>query len=250
MKQNTLLIVGCSNAAGSEIDGTGDSVYNRQHSFGNLLANQLNCVAVNVASNGATNQTIARTAIEWINKHYNSDTMNLSVLIAWTESSRLELPMHRETWYEQWDVAGDYVSAASRDFIRVNFGYKGGSAEEEQIISKCQEFMSNNLAYLEIQSANLVLQIQYFLKYLQVPYIMCNTMHMFNDYKHLKPYLDQIDNTCYLDLQDNNYCFYWKYRNAGYSNPKAKYWHHDEIPHKMYSHDLYNFYVNKYNVGT
>jgi hypothetical protein len=75
-------------------------------------------------------------------------------------------------------------------------------------------------------------------------------MHMFNDYKHLKPYLDQIDKTRYMDLQDNNNCFYWKYRNAGYSNPKAKYWHHDEIPHEMYSHDLYNFYVNKYNVGT
>ena len=36
--EKIMLIAGCSHAAGSEIDGTEDSVYNRQHSFGALLA--------------------------------------------------------------------------------------------------------------------------------------------------------------------------------------------------------------------
>jgi hypothetical protein len=250
MKEKILLIVGCSNAAGSEIDGTIDSAYNRNHSFGNLLANKLGYRAINVASSGSANHTIARTTIEWINRYYNADTMDLSVLVAWTESSRLELPMDRETWYEQWDTAGDYVSNSARDFIRVNFGYKGGYPEEERVIARCQEFMSDNLCYLEIQAANVVLQIQYFLRSLNVPYLMCNTMNMFTNYKHLDSYLCHIDESCYLNLKDNDSCFYWKYRNAGYTNPKAKYWHHNETPHKLYSEDLYALYVNKYNVGT
>ena len=250
MKERVLLVVGCSNAAGAEIDGSGDSDYNRKNSFGNLLASKLDRRAINIASSGAANQTIARTTIEWINRYYNPDTMDLSVLVAWTESSRVELPLDRETWYEQWDIAGDYISESARDYIRVNFGYKGGYPDEERIIARCQEFMSDNLAYLEIQTANVVLQIQYFLKSLNIPYLMCNTMNMFTDHRQLKSYLCHIDETCYLNLTDNENCFYWKYRNAGYTNPKAKYWHHNEVPHRLYSEDLYTLYTNKYNVGT
>lgn len=37
MKEKIMLVTGCSHAGGSEIDGTEDSAYNREHSFGNVL---------------------------------------------------------------------------------------------------------------------------------------------------------------------------------------------------------------------
>ena len=250
MKERLLLIAGCSHAAGSEIDGTEDSVYNRQHSFGNLLAVNLNRKAINIASNAANNQCIARSIIEWFNDHYHSESMDLVVLVAWTESSRIDVPMERTTWHEKWNPASDYVSKTSRDYIRVNLGYKGSGKEEMDVIAGCHQFIANNLTYIEIISANLILQIQYFLKLKQVESIMCNTMHMFTSARQLDFYIDQIDQSCYLDLKDNEQSFYWKYKSAGYVNNKAKYWHHGEEPHSLYAEELYKLYINKYNIGT
>ena len=45
-----------------------------------------------------------------------------------------------------------------------------------------------------------------------------------------------------MDLLDNDAAFFWHYRNAGYENPKAKYWHHNEEPHRLFAEKLFNFY--------
>ena len=79
MKEKILLIAGCSHAAGSEIDGTEDSSYNRQYSFGNLLANKLGCRAINISSSASNNQCIARTILEWFSECYNSEIMDLEI---------------------------------------------------------------------------------------------------------------------------------------------------------------------------
>ena len=63
-----MLIAGCSHAAGSEIDGSEDSQFNRANSFGNVLAEQLGYKPINIAINGSTNSGIARSVIEWYNK--------------------------------------------------------------------------------------------------------------------------------------------------------------------------------------
>ena len=38
--------------------------------------------------------------------------------------------------------------------------------------------------------------------------------------------------------------FFWFYRNQGFENPKAKYWHHDETPHRLQAERLFNFINN------
>ena len=58
-KEKILLIAGCSHAAGSEIDGNEDSQYNRDHSFGALVAKKLKRKPVSIAQVGATNTGIA-----------------------------------------------------------------------------------------------------------------------------------------------------------------------------------------------
>ena len=35
--------------------------------------------------------------------------------------------------------------------------------------------------------------------------------------------------------------FFWRYRDLGYNNPKARYWHHGEEPHKLFADELYQF---------
>ena len=85
----TCLIAGCSHTAGSEIDGDTDSPFNRQHSYGNLLANKLGYTPINIAVSGYTNSAIARSVLEYCSEH---DTSDLSVVIGWSESSRIEAP--------------------------------------------------------------------------------------------------------------------------------------------------------------
>jgi len=64
MKKKIMLIAGCSHTAGSEIDGTEDSKYNRLHSYGGILAEKMGYIPVNIAEPGSTNSTIARSVLQ------------------------------------------------------------------------------------------------------------------------------------------------------------------------------------------
>lgn len=235
-----LLIAGCSHAAGSEIDGTEDSEFNRKNSFGSILAKKMGREPVNIACHGATNATISRSVLDWFQSEYNSKQTDVFVLLAWTESSRMEIPVDEQhlTSFDTMYPHADWASFTSRYFIRINQGWKGGAEWEKQLIPQYQNFIAENQSYLEIYSANLVLQMQYFLQNQHVPYLMCNTMHMFSENRNLNFYLNLIDKDNYLDLNSKE-GFYWKYRNLGYENKKAKYWHHDDIPHRLYAEELF-----------
>ena len=236
-----MLVAGSSDLAGSEIDGTEDSAYNRQNSFGNLLAAKLGYEAINIAIGGSTNQGITRSVIEWFDKNYDPTTMEVFVLVGWTESLRMEVPSPFIVWYEEMNPAVDWFSESSRKFLRVNMGWAGNNDEERELVKYYHEFMASNQTYLEIVSANCVLELQYFCKMHKVKYLMCNTLHMFERNIHTEFYLNQIDSRNYINYDNNTESFFWKYRNAGYENPKAKYWHHNEVPHSLYSEILYNF---------
>jgi hypothetical protein len=67
---------------------------------------------------------------------------------------------------------------------------------------------------------------------------------MFDQDKTLDFYIRQIDQTKYYKITDNDQSFFWKYKNAGFVNTKAKYWHHGEEPHKLFSEELYQFISN------
>jgi hypothetical protein len=241
-----MLISGCSHAAGSEIDGTSDSDYNRTHSFGNLLAYKMGYEPINIAENGSNNPAILRTTLEWIAKEYNPATMDLFVLVPWTESSRMQFPTE-QLMSGHGNVNADWRSSTSGGYRYLNLGYKGGNDEERQMMPYYHKFMIDHLLFLELLSANAILQLQYFLKMKNIDYLMCNTMDMFRkECKHLDFYLEQIDHTKYIDVLDVNKSFFFKYRYSGFNNPKAKYWHHDEEPHRLYADELYKFIEDNY----
>lgn len=239
--EKIMLIAGCSHAAGAEIDGTGDSYYNRDNSFGNVLAKNMGYRPVNIASSASANPTIARMILEWFDQNYDPNNMEVFVTIAWTESSRMELPSEQGTDYACANVTADWFSKYDGRYIRINQGWPGGDGYEKRITPYYQKFIATNLIYLEILSANLVLQLQYYFKSLNIKYVMCNTMHMFTRNEHTEFFLKLIDRNHYIDVDNNDEAFYWKYKNAGYNNPKAEYWHHNEEPHLLYAAKLLEF---------
>jgi hypothetical protein len=242
MKEKIMLIAGCSHASGSEIDGEQDSKFNRQHSFGNILAGKTGSTPINMAEPGSTNPTIARSILQWFSEKYDAESMDVFVLVSWTDSSRMEVPWYRKTWFGDHNPFNDYHASTGVDFNRINLGWPGGDAEEKMFIAEYHKFIAKNEKYLEIVSANAVLQLQYFFKSKDIEYLMCNASYMFQPRDtYTNFYLDQIDNTKYYNMEDNEMSFYIKYKNAGYTNPKAKYWHHNETPHALYADELYNF---------
>lgn len=241
-----MLIAGCSHAAGSEIDGIEDSPYNRDNSFGNRLAKLLGYEPVNIAITGSSNPCIARSILDWVHENYDSKETELYVLIAWTENTRMEIPSTRMFYY---DIANTYASVFSKSnnlFLRVNFGSVGFDNWEKEQTEYYQKFMANNSGYLEMLTLNLILQIQYFLKSQNVKYLMCNTMEPVLDNIHNSSYIKKVDQKNYFNFLNSNSSFYFKYKNAGYINEKAKYWHHNEIPHKLYAEELYQFVIENH----
>jgi hypothetical protein len=63
---------------------------------------------------------------------------------------------------------------------------------------------------------------------------------MFEPEISLNYYIDLIDKKNYFGFYDRE-GFYWKYRNLGFNNPKATYWHHGEEPHRLFANELYQF---------
>jgi hypothetical protein len=243
-KEKIALIAGCSHSAGSEIDGTLDSSYNRSNSFGALLANKMGYRPLNIAISGSANSGIARSILMWFEENYNPDTMDVYVVIGWTESSRLEIPAkHRPSDFHSGNPFIEWYDSSANSYLRINYGWLGHDEFEKSVIPNYHKFMAENETYLEYQAASNVLMVQHFLKSLGVPYVMCHTMHMFVPDDHYVSYLlKMIDNRYYYNLdsgQDES--FYWKYKNLGHENDKAKYWHHDEEPHRLYAEELYKF---------
>ena len=239
-----MLITGCSHASGSEIDSAQNSEYNKQKSFGNQLARKMGYYPVNIAGQGSTNPTIARSVIEWVTENYNSYEMDLYVLIAWSESSRMEVPCYdrsityNEFHYSEWHTETD------NNFYRINLGYEGYTQSEKKLFPIYHRFMADNLVYLEIYTLNLILQLQYFLNSKNINYTMCNTMQVSSDAVQLKSYINQIDQSKYMDFNDGSLAFWWLYKSLGYVNPLAKYWHHGLEPHTLYAEKLYEFITN------
>jgi hypothetical protein len=238
-----MLIAGCSHAAGSEIDGTEDSEYNRHHCFGSVLANKLGYMPINLAIAGNTNSGIARSVLKWFEANYNPDEMEVFVLIAWTDSCRIEVPVNREVYLPGCGSV-NWLDVTAKQFYRMTMGWEGdpNTPGEVEMTKKLQRFIVENERFMCLMSMNYVLQLQYFLNSKNVNYLMCNSMPLYEKpYSHLGFYISLVDHTKYYGVHHPSEAFFGKYKKLGYENPKAKYWHHDETPHELFAEDLFKF---------
>lgn len=247
MTQDVLLIAGCSHIAGAEINGAQDSVYNRQYSFGNALARKLGKIPVNIGHHSISNAGIARSVMTWIDNQLKSDYVNLSVLIAWTDSGRMELVRPYEIDGEKICRAADWFDTTQNFVYNVNYGTgrednNTYTNEEKEYFQMVQRFMVDNPLYLEISTITSILMLQNYLKLKGIEYLMCNSMYTVGEKETLLDYyIKHIDQSRYYNFLNKDECFYWKYKNLGYENPKAKYWHHNEVPHELFAEELYKF---------
>lgn len=238
-RQKIMLVAGCSHSAGSEIDGTDDSAYNREHSFGNQLAKIRGYTPINIAISGHSNPAIARSVLDWFDRCYDPESMDVFVCVGWTESIRVDCPSPYQINYRDWNASVDHYTDDHNNFLQVNAGWAGNNYAEQRIIPYWQDFQVRQPVSLELISINAVLQLQYFFQMHGVDYIMCNTMHMFTTpCEHLDFYIKLVHRKKYYGMLDNSLGFFWHYRNRGYENPKAKYWHHGEQAHLEHAHVL------------
>jgi len=245
MKTKILLIAGCSHAAGAEINGSEDSVYNRQQSFGNCLARKLGYIPINIAQLGNTNAGIARSVLNWFDSQYDPENTEVGVLVAWTESLRMEVPRpkNQKTNNSIANRSASWLDSGNEYYYNMNPGFTGHpDGSEKTMLEEYSKFMVKNELFVQIISANLILQLQYFFNANNIKYLMCNTLHMFTlPNMHLEQYIRLIDHTKYYQMLSEANAFYWHYRNLNYENKKAKFWHHNEEPHRLYAEELYKF---------
>lgn len=244
-KDKILLIAGCSHAAGAEINGVEDSVYNRSNSFGNILSRKLGMIPINIAQHGLSNQGIARIIMNWFHYQYNPDIQDVHVLISFTESVRVEFP-RRDSIENSTSIttrSANWLDASTDLYYRFSMGdYAGKNDAETYALENAQRFIVENETFFEVSSLYNVILLQQFFKAHNIKYMMCNTMHMFTGYvKQIENLLPLVDLTKYRHMMHDDESFYIKYKNLGYTNQKAKYWHHSEEPHRLYADDLYNF---------
>lgn len=235
----TMLIAGCSHAAGSEIDGSQDSVYNRQNSFGNLTATNLSLRPVNISQCGSTNSCIARSVIEYLDSH----EIPAFVLVAWTDSIRVEAPYYRPSNYKTVSPYADWYDVSCEDYLRISPLISNISVEEErETILDYQSFTIRNEYYTEINNMLHILNLQSYLKLKKIPYMMVNTNYMFEKmHCTLRWYFKLVDELRYPNFDNNKMNFYPRYKSLGYVNNLAKYYHHGIDAHKDYSN-----YITEY----
>lgn len=251
MREKVMLISGCSHTVGSEIDGTYDSPYNRQHSYGNLLANKMGYRPINIALCGNSNGGILRNTIEWITTQYDPKEMDLFVLVGWTEPFRMDFPMQHNL-VDAFKAYPDWKSKSTTDFFQGNVFGVSNDRNSNRLLKHVKPFLVECPAYFEIYTLNLMLHLQYFLKYYRINYAMCNTMHSFvgDNKKYCEMYVDQIDADKFYKIgyEESYEGFYWHYKELGYSNKKSTIEHHGEEPHALFANELYNFITEKQNV--
>lgn len=140
----TLLVNGCSHAAGSECNTN----------FSQQIAEQYPHAVVNIAHPGGSNHRIMRTTIEHIE---NSNTCPDFVLIAWTTHERFEFSFENEL--------SDYTLAKQSDNSNLEKFYRYA----DLYLADWNVGLEFTLTY---QHA-----LQTYLKHKQIPYLFCN---MFN----------------------------------------------------------------------
>lgn len=248
-KKKILLIAGCSNAAGYEINGKEfDSKENRAQSFGNLLAKKLYKQPVNIAMGAMSNNAIARSVLSWFNSEYSEELHDVTVLVGWSESCRVDCAYDPPMDYDA--PACDWYTEDNKNYININPGqilHENMPEKESTYVHDFQELMAKYPQYIEMLSWLTAMNLQTFLKSKNINYIFCNTMHMFHDQTLIDTYRKFIDESKWYNMMDNDKCFYWYYKNQGYENHQAQYWHHGAEPHRLYADELYAFYVKMFN---
>lgn len=228
----TLVAIGCSHMAGSELDGkNGESIVNRKNCFAAIVAKQLGYNFYNLSVPGASNQFIHRKIVEFITTH-KKETEDYLFLIGWTSSERMELRYFNDTDYE-------YISLADfhdPKYFPFTSGVDTNLIQDERM-RKLQKFsdilFDNNLKYTE--AATLVWSAQEIFKSNNLKYFMINSCDKLYRTPYNATILDKIDLTYFYNPEDRDSSYFYYCYNKLRFKSYSKQWHHYHPAHVAYS---------------
>jgi hypothetical protein len=233
-----MFINGCSHTAGCEIDGTYESVYNRENAFGAQIAKRLNITFTNNAMNGASNDYIMRTTVHWIldNPDLAKETL---FFINWTSAERAEY-FHDDKKFSQslwWNVP--YVP--DTEVGHMSHAYFSGVPKE---YGKNAKIISSNTflnpAHWEINRYNNIIYLQTILKAMGLKYVFRNGFTCSVDSKRYKNYIKHVDLENFVGLTDLTKTYFEHCESVGFKKSSNEFWHLPLEAHTYWANSVYD----------
>ena len=274
MSEGTVISFGCSHTAGSEIDGLGDSDYNRQHSYGAILAEKFGYDHMNFALCGGSNQRIFVLTTQVL-KEIIVGACNLVphlrknhkyfFLIGWTSLNRTDLRYSNDEIYEQGGDAGDKLDGK---IIPACLGMNPNLIFDKDLrrTIKYIPYIADNVVMADCL-ASYIFTLQTMLETNNLDYYMFNAIenHYQTDYFSRKRYdqdaepdwrpgntfiYDNIDETKYYHPKSYTENYYRWCLSKGHTNQSNKYWHLGAAAHVDWANHIYPEILNAYpNLG-
>ena len=240
------IIAGCSHTAGFELDGSEDSQYNRDNSWGSQLATMLGMEPINLALGGASNSAISRQVVDYLHRQ-DTEPQNFFAIIGWSECMRMEIPSGWDVDIRENNCSVAQFTDSVLPFLQINAGWQGNTDYEKEIMPYWHKHFVDNEELMELDSIKTALATQWYLESKRIPYIMCNTMWNWKLNRYTSSYVDLVHKTRYFQYGNNSECFYYKYLEQYGENPLAQYGHlgveaHTEQAKRLYKH------VKQYNL--
>lgn len=235
----TLVTIGCSHTAGSMIDGkNGTGWYNKEHSFGGLLAKKYGMTHYSLGVPGGSNQYIYRATIRFINNfmHPHDDYI---FLIGWTSTNRIEMRYPDNTGYVH-KIVGDFLDIKYVPFT-VGTDPKLYHSTELKNMEKLTPliFYENQL---ESDWAVYAYTLQQMFKHKKIKYYMFNTCHDLPVNEDNKQIVEALDTQLYYKPTDFDNCMLYWALNRGFE--KTQCWHLKADGHIAWAEHL-EFLLNK-----
>jgi hypothetical protein len=257
MSNNTIISLGCSHSAGSEIDGKGDSNYNRKNSFGGVLARDYfkgdwdhQNFSICGGSNNRIFELTCAVLADIINKDgvlTPGDDRNFFFLIGWTSLNRVDL---RYPGPERWTQCGDAFKLDQHMFpgaigcnpkmiqnsdIRRAFEmapwYADDALKQTQLASQIMAVQSMLRAYnIDFYMFN---AIENYMRWSAEPPVNWNTDSVESMYKLIDT------NTYYYPTDPHQNYYRWCTEQKGHTNMSNKYWHLGQEAHNDWAGHIF-----------
>ena len=216
----TLVTIGCSHTAGSMIDGrNGTSWFNKQHSFGGVLAKKHGINHYSLGVPGGSNQYIYRSTVRFINNfmHNHDDYI---FLIGWTSTNRMEM-RYPENSPHTHKVIGDFLDTKYVPFTIGTNPSLYHTNELKQLDKLTPLIFYEN--QLEADWAVYAYTLQHIFRNKNLKYYMFNTCHDLPVNDDNQEIVDKLDTDLYYKPTDfDNSMLYWAL-NQGFE--KTNCWH-------------------------
>lgn len=234
----TLVAIGCSHTAGAELyDELAHHPENKNLSFAKRIADQLGYNYINLSSNGASNDYIFRTTIEFFTR--NIDNINDYVfLIGWTSCYRVELHYTTEDEFETYALKE--ADVRDKQYISVVPNMYTSSIQNKRIrelVDNYIDILINRTQGLD-KLANYAFSLQNLFEKFNIKYLMINTIQELGVTPSNEALIKLLNTERYLNPTEHIHTFFWYCKNVLNFTDLTKFGHHRTPAHDAWANYL------------